>query len=439
MSDSLLNDESQKIRTQQLKLEKLHEAMRRYPGSKYFIDYEDWTKEGYFKYRFEFASRNPSAAAKQYNQLMDLFRNSGSTAHLEYASINKMKMTKRWVMDLCSVPADGDQMASDTDTSILSATSAVTASTLSSSTLDAMLEAFNNNYESYEGPSMDLPSGIVFDKAIRDSAIEQINPKRYDIPKWKTDIVLGYETVQSIYEATRNGADIKIASIEGVEEKELIAFNKMIFDFMTSIYNFYEDNGSCFELERSLKNATRTLNDRQSSGHKVDAIFYCKEASLLEIGAVEGGKKDEGSYGTKVLSDGLKTAKSLKDMHDYACTETCLNGIQQQTAREKVEVFGFLVSGLRIQFITLKHFGGRFMYLHRETPQSMPRQLDDKSFRKVKKLLITSLEIREYMRDLVEGLVELIYNLNVRNTDQYKYAQTLTTPPSSPKLKKVRI
>ncbi|KAF9900804.1 hypothetical protein BX616_002496 [Lobosporangium transversale] len=40
-------------------------------------------KEGYFKYRFEFAPRNPSAAAKQYNQLMDLFRNSGSTAHLD--------------------------------------------------------------------------------------------------------------------------------------------------------------------------------------------------------------------------------------------------------------------------------------------------------------------------------------------------------------------
>ncbi|KAI8595680.1 hypothetical protein EDD21DRAFT_280200, partial [Dissophora ornata] len=63
------------------------------------------------------------------------------------------------------------------------------------------------------------------------------------------------------------------------------------------------------------KNQTRDITSAKAFGRKVDGIFASRHSSK-EYGAIEVGKKDEGAAGSKVLTDGLKIAKIMKDMFD---------------------------------------------------------------------------------------------------------------------------
>ncbi|KAF9426583.1 hypothetical protein BGZ76_002698 [Entomortierella beljakovae] len=60
------------------------------------------------------------------------------------------------------------------------------------------------------------------------------------------------------------------------------------------------------------RNAGRTLGDNQKAGHKIDVIFYVSRASDSEFGAIEAGKKNESSYGTKYLVDSVKLSNFLR-------------------------------------------------------------------------------------------------------------------------------
>jgi hypothetical protein len=66
------------------------------------------------------------------------------------------------------------------------------------------------------------------------------------------------------------------------------------------------------------KNQNRDVTATKAFGRKVDGIF--SRSSNREYGTIEVGRKDEGAIGTKVLTDGLKTAKVLKDMFDQTFT-----------------------------------------------------------------------------------------------------------------------
>ncbi|KAF9426584.1 hypothetical protein BGZ76_002694, partial [Entomortierella beljakovae] len=91
-----------KVSPQLTTFEKVRLEIRGYQGSRYFLENQEWSREGYVNYRPQFAYQNPSATAKQYNQLMDYFRRCNSPTHKDFASANKAKMTKKWVMSLHS-------------------------------------------------------------------------------------------------------------------------------------------------------------------------------------------------------------------------------------------------------------------------------------------------------------------------------------------------
>ena len=297
------------------------------------------------------------------------------------------------------------------------------------------------------------------------------------LPQWQKDVISKYNSLQSVEDAIQNGIKKKV-QIEGIEEKEYDKFNKMIFEFMCGVVSFYDDYGRQNELKEGLsernhlklwgiffrllvknggvlyldegeiyskasadrKNSTRSTETRQSSGHKMDGMIYCLKASKLEIAGIEGGKKNEGPNGTKVLLDGLKISKLLKDMLDKACDEACSKGTISNTARKGIEVFGFLVSGLRIQFVSSKHFGGRFSYLIREKAESLPSHLDDQSFQIIRSLLSIFLRKRLQMEEAASRLEKMINKeYDNDNIEEYMFASTMTTPPSSPVCKKLRV
>ncbi|KAF9171051.1 hypothetical protein BGX21_008075 [Mortierella sp. AD011] len=305
--------------------------------------------------------------------------------------------------------------------------------------------------------------------------IDSMKAKKQQLPQWQKDIISRYNSLQSVEDATENGIKQKV-QVEGVEEQDYKKFNKMIFEFMSRIISFYGDYGHQNELKEGLsernylklwsiffrvlvknggifyldegevyskasadrKNATRSLEDRQSSGHKIDGLFYCLKASKLEVAGIEGGKKNEGANGTKVLLDGLKMSKLLKDMFNYACNEACSKGTLADTARSGIEAYGFLVSALRVGFVTLKQFGGRYSsYLFLEKAES---HLDDESFLIIKSLLIIFLKKRQQMEDLAKRLGKMINReYDDDDIEEYLFASTMTTPPSSLVLKKLRI
>ncbi|KAF9177700.1 hypothetical protein BGZ49_005571 [Haplosporangium sp. Z 27] len=97
------------------------------------------------------------------------------------------------------------------------------------------------------------------------------------------------------------------------------------------------------------KNSDRDLGTRYAFGSKIDGLFRCKKKKF-DICAVEAGPKDQGSTGTKMLKDGRKLAKVLKDMFDYICS-LCLDPGNMRT---QLRVYGILISGQRVEFVSLR-------------------------------------------------------------------------------------
>ncbi|KAF9916880.1 hypothetical protein FBU30_001108, partial [Linnemannia zychae] len=178
--------------------------------------------------------------------------------------------------------------------------------------------------------------------------------------------------------------------IEKMSERSYLKLWSIFFDLLAIKGDYFViDEGEVSSVASAFrKNADRGIEDQQSGGHKADGIIYCLSASGMEIGAIEGGRKNEHFYGTKFMLDSLKMSKLLKDMFDFACNEACMRGTSADIARAGVEVYGFLISGWRIEFVSLRHFGGRFMYFKRENVDSLPLRLDNDSLIEIKRILI---------------------------------------------------
>ncbi|KAF9916237.1 hypothetical protein FBU30_001495, partial [Linnemannia zychae] len=173
------------------------------------------------------------------------------------------------------------------------------------------------------------------------------------LPDWQLEIINAFDSIQNINDVLLNG--LKTITIDKSLDKKIhLEFADMILEFMKGILSYYEDNGchnqrnvglsersesdylrlwslffrlitkkgDCLrfaegeissQASRYRKNFARVIQDRQSGGVKPDGIFYCLNAGSLEIGAIEGGKKNEISFGTKILLDSLKMSKLLKD------------------------------------------------------------------------------------------------------------------------------
>ncbi|KAF9415576.1 hypothetical protein BGZ76_004779, partial [Entomortierella beljakovae] len=100
------------------------------------------------------------------------------------------------------------------------------------------------------------------------------------------------------------------------------------------------------------KNIGRELGTRQQSGSRTDRLIVCKKAKH-EIGIMDAGKKDEGDTGTKILTDGVKISKVMKDTFDKI-TQPCRLSYK---CRTQLVVYGLLISGLRVEFISIRFLG----------------------------------------------------------------------------------
>ncbi|KAF9085823.1 hypothetical protein BGX27_003360 [Mortierella sp. AM989] len=316
--------------------------------------------------------------------------------------------------------------------------------------------------------------------------------KTHTLEAWKIDVINCFKNLYSVEDMMFKGLN----NVFGLEEPEpkpegYREFVKTIVDFMNDILLQYKEYGQ--ELagqEREIKLSTNELlerdyltiwgvffraalsknsrlikftqgeissgasatrrntgrkinSGRQNGGHKLDSILYVPLASDTEFGAVEGGRKNENSYGTKYLTDGMKLAKALKDQFDNACAKAASNLSDVASFKKKIEVYGFLVSGAKLDFVTLRYFGGRFFLFKKISEVHLPIDLHERSFSKIRNILIQFLLIRMRMEETADIFVEYIDGdagsfLLSSDEQEYTIAPTLTTPPPSPKAKRAK-
>ncbi|KAG0212483.1 hypothetical protein BGX28_006250 [Mortierella sp. GBA30] len=297
------------------------------------------------------------------------------------------------------------------------------------------------------------------------------------LPKMMQDELLRYSlTPEALQDLLRHGwkgpGDDKIVASDG--DHDLERFRKVVYRAILCLSSLYEDHKNqlpdskseswyitevwaifmkllvggndllkyepgevCSSASSLRKNNKRQLDTRHSVGRKIDGLVICSQ-TVYEIGAVEMGKVDEGSTGTKVLKDGIKLAKVLKDMFDIICDQCYTTS----AIKDKLEVYGILVSGLRVEFVSLRYMRGRFYRLTREHTISIPMTWTERSIRKTLVVVTKFLQLRkrmETMAKLIEDRcnpdTEELKNMvsGVRPSTPPRHPQTLSTPIHSPK------
>ncbi|KAF8923991.1 hypothetical protein BGZ58_002310 [Dissophora ornata] len=189
------------------------------------------------------------------------------------------------------------------------------------------------------------------------------------------------------------------------------------------------------------KNQTRDITSAKAFGRKVDGIFASRHSSK-EYGAIEVGKKDEGAAGSKVLTDGLKIAKIMKDMFDQTFTVSK----DQTFVKQNLEIVGILQSALRVQFLSLDFVAGRFSRLNREKTFEVPKSLDHvKSLMLlIKEILVLGRRVERAEETAKQAIViddelflhDLFDHLSTPPRNPVPNPATLQTPDNSPQFQK---
>ncbi|KAF9348754.1 hypothetical protein BGX26_012863 [Mortierella sp. AD094] len=180
----------------------------------------------------------------------------------------------------------------------------------------------------------------------------------------------------------------------------------------------------CSGASSLRQNENRNLETRHACGSKVNGLITCKK-SKYEISAIEVGDIDEGSTGTMALKDARKLAKLLKDMFEAICSH-CKSEID---IRGELRVYGIIISGLRIQFLSLRYVQVRYYHLKRERTMVVPSNWDENGIRSILKLVSMMLLFRERM----EAMSKLIYNrVSPDNDDIIRFMSGLDQPDSPP-------
>ncbi|KAF8930129.1 hypothetical protein BGZ58_008444 [Dissophora ornata] len=168
----------------------------------------------------------------------------------------------------------------------------------------------------------------------------------------------------------------------------------------------------CLQASSWRKNKGRSLESKHMMGRKADGVVVAS-ASRLELCVIEAAKSDNGSTGTKALSDTMKLAKSMKDMSDLIRSKS------SSDTRDEVVTFG-----IRLTCVANVALPARWL----------PKGANTKGIISVVTLLMqlkaATVEMAEKVTDWTSEAVLLPDA--AENGDQW--ASTFTTPCASPRL-----
>ncbi|KAF8946710.1 hypothetical protein BGZ46_005710, partial [Entomortierella lignicola] len=157
----------------------------------------------------------------------------------------------------------------------------------------------------------------------------------------------------------------------------------------------------CSVVSADRMNSSRTSTaTRQAQGSKTDGLVLSTLGRRIEILAIEVGRFDKVPSGTKLLTDGVKTSKVMKDQFDYACT-LCK---WKDTAMDNLQVFGIQVSQFRVDILSLKRLRGRFYRLTREQTLTLPNSWTPETSSDVL-LVSTFFQLRYRMEEMTRKIM----------------------------------
>ncbi|KAF8937944.1 hypothetical protein BGZ58_001875, partial [Dissophora ornata] len=188
----------------------------------------------------------------------------------------------------------------------------------------------------------------------------------------------------------------------------------------------YEPGEVCSSASSHRKNKGRELDTRHAQGNKIDGLIACRK-TRSEIGAMEIGKVDDGATGTKVLKDGRKLAKLLKDMFDHIYSQS----YRASEVKDTLQVYGLLVSGLRVEFVSMGNLKGRYYRLRREHAISVPSKWTDTSIRRILVVVTKFLLLRKRMEEMAK-LVEDWSNPSVEELEDVMSGLSRPSTPPIP-------
>ncbi|GES87242.1 C2H2-type zinc finger transcription factor [Rhizophagus clarus] len=145
------------------------------------------------------------------------------------------------------------------------------------------------------------------------------------------------------------------------------------------------------------KNDASCDADRKKIGKKGDGIFRLK-GDRLEIGAIEAGRKWEGTNGRKYLKDSLKLSKMLRDMI-VQLTKEC-NGNERIV--RKLQTIGMLHSANRFQLLIMDIPNGYICRIKRFDIQEVAGQINNPPLAFVIKDILRAKAIMTQTLELVQ-------------------------------------
>ncbi|GBB89808.1 hypothetical protein RclHR1_16600004 [Rhizophagus clarus] len=151
----------------------------------------------------------------------------------------------------------------------------------------------------------------------------------------------------------------------------------------------------------NLKNRNKRTK-RKLSGRKIDGIIYLIE-ELHEIGVIEGARSYAGVHDKKYLSEYFKLPKSLRNM--LADLIRALNYDDNKTT--KIQVFGIIHLGLRVQFSRLWRVGGSITIFKKDHPlYELPHNFSIDKFKHILKFLISIYQYKTILKNNIQVLRE---------------------------------
>ncbi|RIA98921.1 hypothetical protein C1645_587548 [Glomus cerebriforme] len=141
---------------------------------------------------------------------------------------------------------------------------------------------------------------------------------------------------------------------------------------------------------------------RKLTGRKIDGIIYLIE-ELHEIGVIEGARSYARIHNKKYLSEYFKLPKSLRDM--LADLIRALNYDDNRTT--KIQVFGVIHLGLRVQFSRLWRVGGSITIFKKDLPlYELPHNFSIDKFKHILKFLISIYQYKMILKNNIQVLRE---------------------------------
>ncbi|KAF9170942.1 hypothetical protein BGX21_008386 [Mortierella sp. AD011] len=231
-----------------------------------------------------------------------------------------------------------------------------------------------------------------------------------------------YQAMDHIYTVYKNSSfRLPAAQIEAWFKVKIWRFLINFFDCGGKL-DFQPEAASKASTKR--KNSVRNIHTKQLLGRKTGGIIRCSTTNL-ELCAIETGKLDQGATGTKVLTDGRKLGKEMRDTFG-GINSKCLNDVKEKLI---ILIFGLLISGTRMSFLSLHYVKERFLFTHIEDSTCFPPVWGKEGL--VSETIVTLLTkltaFKERLEDMSQDSVAL---------ERKPFVKTLTTPLNSPALVK---